>query len=82
MKDLMIMAATVRTFDTIIEDLRKSCQMWEEEPIDKHLETIATFCNMFMVKRITGDSLEKAVEMMNHLETIVQRNRLFEASGN
>jgi hypothetical protein len=82
MKELMIMAAAAIPEEKLLNDLEEAIREYKLVPSDDNKASVGMFCMMMTLKLRLGDSTEKAMDMINGIDDIDSKMRLFDMNNN
>jgi hypothetical protein len=82
MKELMIMAAAAIPEEKLLEDLSEAIKEYKTIPSESNQASVGMLCMMMTLKLRLGDSTEKAMEMINGIDDIDHKMKLFNTNNN
>jgi hypothetical protein len=82
MKELMIMAAAAIPEEKLLNDLEEAIREYKTIPSEDNQSSVAMLCMMMTLKMRLGDSTEKAMDMINGIDDIDNKMKLFNTNSN
>ena len=82
MKELMIMAAAAIPEEKLLGDLSEAIKEYKTIPSDDNKASVGMLCMMMTLKLRLGDSTERAMDMINGIDDIDNKMKLFDTNNN
>lgn len=80
MKELMLIMATVLPEEKLIDDLQEAITEYKLTNSIDARRSLATFCQMFILRTITQGDSEKLNEMLADMKRHDEREKLFDTN--
>ena len=77
MKELMLIMATVLPEEKLIDDLQEAITEYKLTNSNDARRSLATFCQMFILRSITEGNPDKLTEMLSDMKRHDERQKLF-----
>jgi hypothetical protein len=78
---LFFMAAAMKSA-SMVEDMKDACYNYEENPSDENFETIYQLAHLIIAKKMVGDDIGKAMEVIKDFDLYQEREKLFQVDKN
>lgn len=78
----MIMAAAAIPEEKLLNDLQEAIREYKLVPSEENQSSVGIFCMMMTLKLRLGDSTEKAMDMINGIDDIDNKMKLFNTNSN
>lgn len=78
----MIMAAAAIPEEKLLNDLTEAIDNYTTIPSDDNKASVGMLCMMMTLKLRLGDSTEKAMDMINGIDDIDHKMKLFDMNNN
>jgi len=82
MKELMIMAAAAIPEEKLLNDLAEAIDNYTTIPSEDNQASVGMLCMMMTLKFNLGDSTKKAMDMINGIDDIDSKMKLFNTNNN
>ena len=82
MKGLEIILGSILPVNTIIEKLEEEIQAYKIDPSEDNMDAVCAIAALLLTRKISGGTVEGAVDMAERMEKFEQRNKLFDTGEN
>jgi len=82
MKELFIIAAATIPEEKLLNDLQEAIREYKLVPSEENQSNMGMLCMMMTLKLRLGDSTEKAMDMINGIDDIDHKMKLFDMNNN
>lgn len=82
MKELIIMAAAAIPEEKLLDDLLEAIKQYKIIPSEDNQAAVGTLSMMMTLKLRLGDSTQKAMDMINGIDDIDSKMKLFDTNNN
>lgn len=82
MKELLVMMASITPEEVLLDELQENLDKYTTDGSEESKNSLLLTCQMFILKGVTSDSPQKAMDMIKDMNKFQKERELFKPNEN